>query len=139
MKNFDFFHKSKNFCLLWTNDYCFMKKVKILHFWPCQDSKWAISCRNGKTPLQIFYMLYSIWQTIRKLIESWKNIGGKSTHFCLGPKTGNGHWDPRFTIRSKNHMFCRTTSWEVWILVLNRNCAWKSLCHELAILRNQLS
>ena len=117
----------------------FYKKGKILHFWPCQESKWAISCRNGKTPLQIFHMLYSIWQTVRKLIEGWKNIGGKSTHFCLGPKTGNGHWDPCFAIRSKIHVFCRTISWEVWILVLNRNRARKSLCHDLAILRNQLS
>ena len=35
MKNFDFFHK-KDVYLLKTNDYCLMKKVKILHFWPCQ-------------------------------------------------------------------------------------------------------
>ena len=66
-----------------------MEKVKILHFWPCQESKWAISCQNEKTPLQIFYMLHSIWQTTKKLTESWKYIGGKSTLFCLGPKTGN--------------------------------------------------
>ena len=115
------------------------EKSQNSSFWPCQESKWAISCRNGKTPLQIFYMLYSIWQTTRKLIESWKNIGGKSTHFCLGPKTGNGHWDPRFALRSKIHVFCSTFLWEVLILAPNRNCAQKSLCRDLANIRNQLS
>ena len=102
-----------------------MEKVKILHFWPCRKSKWVISYQNEKTPLQIFYMSNSIWQTIRKLIESWKNIGGKSTHFCLGPKTGNGHRDPCFALRSKIHVLRRTISWEVLILAPNRNCTRK--------------
>ena len=139
IENFEIFQKTKNDYLIKRNDSCIMKKVKFFHFWPYLKSKWAISCQNGKMPLLIFHKLYSIGQTTRKLIESWKNIGGKLTHFCLGPKTGNGHWDPRFAIRSKIHVFCRTISWVVCILVLNRNRARKRLCHDLAILRNQLS
>ena len=34
------------------------------------------------------------------MIKSSKNVGGKSIHFCLGPKTGIGCQDPRFTLRS---------------------------------------
>ena len=49
--------------------------MKIFHF-NCLKSKWAISCQ----------MFNSKWQTTSKLRESWKNIGGKSTHFCLEPK-----------------------------------------------------
>ena len=63
-----------------------MEKVKILHFWPCQESKWAISCQNGKMPLQIFYMLNSIWQTTRKLIEVEKILGANRLIFALDPK-----------------------------------------------------
>ena len=102
-----------------------MKKVKNFDFWPCQKSKLAISCRNGKTLRQIFYMLYSTWQTTRILIQSWKNVGGNFTYFCLGPKTEIGCWDLCFSVRSKILAFCGTLLREVLILVPNQNCAKK--------------
>ena len=42
----------------------------------------------------------------RKLKKYWV----KSIHFCLGPKTGNGHWNPCFALRSKIHVFGSTFS-----------------------------
>ena len=49
--------KQKNICLFKTNYWRFIMKVKILHFWPCQKTKWVISCQNGKRCVQIFYIL----------------------------------------------------------------------------------
>ena len=54
IENFEIFYKTKNDYLIKTNDSCFMVKVKILYFWPCPKSKWAISCQNGKRLWQIF-------------------------------------------------------------------------------------
>ena len=67
--------------------------------------------------LQIFYMLYCPWQTTRKLIKSSKNVRGKSTRFCLGPKIGIGHWDPHFMLRSKIHVLGSTILELLLILV----------------------
>ena len=110
MKHFDFFHKTKNDYLQKVNDLCFMKKVKIFHFWPYQKSKWTISFRNGKRVRQIFDMLYSTWPTTGILIKSWKNIGGNITYFCLGPKTEISSRDLSFRLRSKIHVFGSTIS-----------------------------
>ena len=74
-----------------------------------------------------FYMLYCTWQTIRKLIKSSKNVGGKSTNFCLGPKIWIGHWNPHFTLRSKIHILGSTILKVHLVLAPNRNCVQKSL------------
>ena len=80
-----------------------------------------------KLYLQIFYMLYCTWQTTWKLIRNSKIVWGKSTHFCLESKIWIGHWDPRFTIRSKIHVFSDTILQVLLILIANRNCVWKSI------------
>ena len=134
MKNFDFFHKTSIIYFLKTIVFCFMKKVKIFHFWPRQKSKWAISCRNEKSTFQIFYILYSTWQTTRLMIESWKNVGRNFTYFCLGPKTENSYWDPCFRLRSKIHVFGSTFSLVLLILVSNLNCVRKILWRHFASL-----
>ena len=108
MKNFAFFYKMPFNSFSKRINLAFMFYVKIFDFWPCQKLKSVIICRNGKSTLQIFYMLQSKWKSTRKLIKSWKNVGGKSTHFCLGPKTWTGCRDPRFTLRSKIHVFGST-------------------------------
>ena len=82
---------------------------------------------------KFFWIFNSKWQTTRKLIKSAKNVGGKSTHFCLGPKTWIGHWYTHFTLRSKIHVFGDTILQLVLILIANRNHVWKSLrLHVLA-------
>ena len=105
------------------NEFAFMLFVKIFHFWPCWKWKSAITCRNEKSMRQIFYMLLSTWKCIRKLIKSWKNVGGKVGLFCLGPKTWLGYWDPRFNLSFKISVLGSTFWWEGLILVWNRNCA----------------
>ena len=54
IKNFEIFYKKENDYLIKTNDLYFIVKVKILNFWSCPNSKWAISFQNGKTGQQIF-------------------------------------------------------------------------------------
>ena len=54
IENFEIFHKTKNDYFIKINDSCFIVKVKIFDFWPCLKTKWAISCRNGKTGRQFF-------------------------------------------------------------------------------------
>ena len=70
----------------------------------------------------IFFLIFnSKWQTTKKMIKNWKNIGGKSTHFRLGPKSWIGHWDPCFTLRLKIFVFPSTFWYLLLILVPNRN------------------
>ena len=54
IKYFEIFYKKENDYLIKTNDLYFIVKVKILNFWSCPKSKWAISFQNGKTGKQIF-------------------------------------------------------------------------------------
>ena len=72
------------------------------------------------------------------MIKSWKTDGGNLTHFCLGSKTWMGCWDPRFTLRSKIHVFGSTFWSVVLILVPKQNCARKSLCCDSASPRNHI-
>ena len=57
IKNFEIFYKIENDYLIKTNDLYFIVKVKILNFWPCPKSKWAIFFQNGKTGQQIFLIM----------------------------------------------------------------------------------
>ena len=52
-----------------------MMKVRICHKLP-----------KPKSMHQIFYILQSTRKCIRKLIKSWKNVGGKLATFTLDPK-----------------------------------------------------
>ena len=60
--------------------------VKIFHFWP--DWKWksVISCQNEKTVRQIFCMLQSTWECIRKSKRVGKMLREKLVIFALDPK-----------------------------------------------------
>ena len=101
----------------------FMVWVKIFHFWPCWNWKSAISCWNEKSMRQIFYMLESTWKCIRKSLKSCEIITGKISHFCLGPKTLLGYYDPRFDLSSKISVV-GSSFWKVVLtLVWNRNYA----------------
>ena len=104
-------------------------KVKMDHILP----------ENRTSVWNFFWIFISKWQTTRKLIKSSKNVGGKWTHFCLGPKTEIGPWDPRFTLRSKIFVFRSSFLLVFLILVQNGNCIRKSLCLDLANLRNHIS
>ena len=125
-RNLIFFHKMKINCWLKTNDLCLII-VKILHFWPCPQLKWVISCQNGKRYLQIIYILHCTRQTTRKLVKISKNVGGKIYSFL--PWTQNLNWTlrPSFYTQVQIHVFGSTISKLLLILVPNRNCAQKSL------------
>ena len=79
--------------------------------------KWKKYCPN-------FLLLQSKVISTRKLIVL-KMLGEILLNFCLGPKTEISCWDPRFSVRSKIHVFCSTVLSEVLILVPNQNCARK--------------
>ena len=100
-KNFDLYHKTSIIHFLKINNFYFMVKVKILIFWPCWKWKLAIFCRNGKLGFQIFYMLLSMWKSTRKDIKRWKKVGGRLTHFCLGPKSKIARHGTVLAVRSQ--------------------------------------
>ena len=102
-----------------------MLKVKIPTFLPKQ-----------KSMCQIFYMLHSTYICIRKSLKSWKNVGGKVGHYCLGPKIRLGYCDPHFNLSSKISLVGSAFWLEVLILEWNRNCAPKFLFRDLVIFRH---
>ena len=69
-------------------------------------------------PFRPFYQHFlKVWQSLYTLTSHktayfwlilskiWKNVVGKLTHFCLGPKSWNGHWDPCFRLSFKIDVF----------------------------------
>ena len=104
-------------------------KVKMDHILP----------ENRTSVWNFFWIFISKWQTTRKLIKSSKNVWGKLAHFCLGPKTRIGCWDPRFMLRSKIFVFCSIFLSVFLILIPSRYCVWKYLCRDLASLTNHIS
>ena len=57
----DFFYKKQIKYFLNIIILAFMIQVKIFDFWPCQKSKWAITCQNENSTVQILYILESKW------------------------------------------------------------------------------
>ena len=111
------------------NDCCCMVWVKIFIFWPCLKWKLAIFCRNGKWVFQIFNMLWSMWKSTRKDIKSWKKVSGRSTHFCLGPKSKIACHGTVLALRSQV-LFPGTSTW--WVLLImqtNMYCPKKVAFH----------
>ena len=92
---------SRPFFVLWK-----ISKFSIFDHVQSQNGPYLAKTENGLD--KFFWIFNSKCQTTRKLIKSSKNVGGKSTHFCLGPKTRIGRWDPRFTLRSKIFVFRST-------------------------------
>ena len=114
-----FYYKSQN------SSFLTMSKNKMGHFFQKQ--------KKGPGNFSLFL---NKWQTTKKLIKCLENDGCNLTYFCLGPKSKIGCRDPPFTLKSKIHVFGGTISQVVLILVLNMNCVRRSLCHDLASLRN---
>ena len=100
-QKFSFLPQKKKSLFMRIKWFFLMVVVNIFHFWPSWKWKSAISCQNEKTMRQIFYMLQNTWKCIRKSLKSCENVEGKISHFCLGPKTWLGYYDPCFDLSSK--------------------------------------
>ena len=107
---------------------CATSRLEMGHILPKQKN----------TPPNVSYVVQCMIN-YQKIDRELKKYWGILTDFCLGPKLWNGHRDPYFELKSKIHVFASSFSSAVLILLPNWNCAWKSLCLGLAILRSQLS
>ena len=104
MKNFDPDHKSKFIHFLKNKQFYFYGLGQNFSFLTMLIVKICDILPKRKTMRQIFYILQSTWKCIRKSLKSCENVEGKISHFCLGPKTWLGYYDPRFDLQLQ--IFC---------------------------------